>query len=112
MHENQRNSFIFRIAGYATTSTSENVLIIGGYTNDSQFISSTVAEYIGKILETWLKLDMLMAQSPQDLSQWLLVVNQIVEDRKCVSGSNYSVILIFKYEYGAVGFRLFGKPNH
>ena len=64
------------------------------------------------MLETWLKLGMLMVQSPQDLSQWLLVVNQIVEDRKCVSGSNYSVILIFKYEYGAVGFRLFGKPNH
>ena len=45
MHEKQRNSFIFRIAGYATTSTSESVLIIGGYTNDSQFISSTIAEY-------------------------------------------------------------------
>ena len=39
----------------------------------------------GKMLETWLKLDMLMMQSPQDQSQWLLVVIQIVEQRECIS---------------------------
>ena len=48
----------------------------------------------GKMLETWLKLDMLMVQSPQDLSQWLLVVMQIVE-RKFISERNESIILIF-----------------
>ena len=41
----------------------------------------------GKMLETWLKLDMVMVQSPQDLSQWLLVVMQIVE-RKFISERN------------------------
>ena len=35
----------------------------------------------GTMLETWLKLDMVIMQSPQDLSQWLLVVIQIVEQR-------------------------------
>ena len=34
----------------------------------------------GKMLETWLKLD--MEQSHQDQSQWLLVVIQIVEQRE------------------------------
>ena len=48
----------------------------------------------GKMLETWLKLDMVMVQSPQDLSQWLLVVMQIVE-RKFISERNESIILIF-----------------
>ena len=49
----------------------------------------------GKMLETWLKLDLLMVQSPQDLSQWLLVVIQMVEDRKFISERNDSIILIF-----------------
>ena len=49
----------------------------------------------GKMLETWLKLDMVMVQSPQDLSQWLLVVIQMVEDRKFISERNDSIILIF-----------------
>ena len=48
----------------------------------------------GKMLETWLKLDMLMVQSPQDLSQWLLVVFQMMEDRKFISERNDSIILI------------------
>ena len=48
----------------------------------------------GRMLETWLKLDMVMVQSPQDLSQWLLVVMQIVE-RKFISERNESIILIF-----------------
>ena len=36
----------------------------------------------GKMLETWLKLEVAMVQSPQDLSQWLLVDIQIVDQRK------------------------------
>ena len=47
------------------------------------------------MLETWLKLDLIMVQSPQDLSQWLLVVFQMVEDRKFISERNDSIILIF-----------------
>ena len=42
----------------------------------------------GRMLETWLKLDMLMVQSPQDLSQWLLGVMQVVELRKCLFERN------------------------
>ena len=49
----------------------------------------------GRMLETWLELDMLMVQSPQDLSQWLLVVNQVVDQCKLVSERNDSIILIF-----------------
>ena len=49
----------------------------------------------GRMLETWLKLEILMVQSPQDLSQWLLVVIQMVEDRKFISERNDSIILIF-----------------
>ena len=49
----------------------------------------------GKMLETWLKLDMLMVQSHQDLSQWLLVVHQVMDQRKFISERNYSIILIF-----------------
>ena len=49
----------------------------------------------GKMLETWLKPDIVMVQSPQDLSQWLLVVGQIVEQRKFISERNDSIILIF-----------------
>jgi len=49
----------------------------------------------GRMLETWLKLDMAMVQSPQVLSQWLLVVIQIVEKRKFISEPNDSKILIF-----------------
>ena len=48
----------------------------------------------GKMLETWLKLDKLMVQSPQDLSQWLLVVFQIVDQRKCISRLDNSIILM------------------
>ena len=39
------NSFIFRITYYATASTRESVLIIGGYTKGSPPYSSTIAEY-------------------------------------------------------------------
>ena len=49
----------------------------------------------GRMSETWLKLDLIMVQSPQDLSQWLLVVGQIVEQRKFKSESNDSIIQIF-----------------
>ena len=42
----------------------------------------------GRILATWLKLDILMVQSPPDLSQWLLVVGQIVEQREFTSERN------------------------
>ena len=56
------------------------------------------------MLETWLKLGMLMVQSPQDLSQWLLVVNQIVEDRKCVSGSKEIRAFIFKANFSLTTF--------
>ena len=48
----------------------------------------------GKMLEIWLKLDMVIVQSPQDLSQWLLVVFQMMEDRKFISERNDSIILI------------------
>ena len=36
---------LFRISHYATASTSESVLIIGGYTSGSPSFSSTIAEY-------------------------------------------------------------------
>ena len=49
----------------------------------------------GKMLETWLKLDMLMVQSPQDQSQWLLVVIQIVDQRECIFQRDNSKIIIF-----------------
>ena len=49
----------------------------------------------GKMLETWHKLDMVTVQSPQDLSQWLLVELQMVEDRKFISERNDSIISIF-----------------
>ena len=38
----------------------------------------------GQILETWLKVDMLMVQSPQDQSQWLLAVSQIMDQSECI----------------------------
>ena len=50
----------------------------------------------GKMLETWLKLDVPMVQSPQNLSQWLLVVIQIVDQRKFISERNDSIISIFQ----------------
>ena len=56
--------------------------------------SPNIKTEAGRMLETWLKLDMVMVQSPQDLSQWLLVVMQIVE-RKFISERNESIILIF-----------------
>ena len=49
----------------------------------------------GRMLETWLKLGMLMVQSPLDLPQWLLLDIQMVEDRKCLSERNDTIILIF-----------------
>ena len=39
------NSFIFRITEYATASTSDSVLIIGGYTNGLPSRTSTIAEF-------------------------------------------------------------------
>ena len=48
------------------------------------------------MLETWLKLDMLMVQSHQDLSQWLLVEFHISEQRKFISERNDSIISIFQ----------------
>ena len=45
----------------------------------------------GRMLETWLKLDIVMVQSPQDLSQWLLVVGQIMEQRKFIFERNDSI---------------------
>ena len=53
----------------------------------------------GKMLETWLKLDMLMVQSPQDQSQWLLVVIHIVEQRKCICQRDNSIIINYNYIY-------------
>ena len=41
----KKNSFHFRISWYATASTSESVLIIGGFTNGSPSYLSTIAEY-------------------------------------------------------------------
>ena len=41
----KKNSFHFRISWYATASTTESVLIIGGWTNGSPNFSSTIAEY-------------------------------------------------------------------
>ena len=50
----------------------------------------------GRMLETWLKLGMLMVQSPLDLPQWLLVDIQMMEkQRKCISQHENSIILIF-----------------
>ena len=49
----------------------------------------------GRMSETWLKVDVVMVQSPQDLSQWLLVVILMMEDRKCISQRNNSIISIF-----------------
>ena len=48
----------------------------------------------GKMLETWLKLDMLMVQSHQDLSEWLLVEFHISEQRKFISERNCRIISI------------------
>ena len=41
------------------------------------------------MLETWLKLEKVMVQSLQDISQWLLVAEQIMEPRKCISERYY-----------------------
>ena len=56
----------------------------------------------GRILASWIKLDILMVQSPQGLSQWLLVVGlapiveqaQIVELREFTS-ERYDIISKF-----------------
>ena len=47
------------------------------------------------MLETWLKLDMLMVQSPQHQSQWLLVVTHMVDQRECIFQRDNSIIIIF-----------------
>ena len=47
------------------------------------------------MLAIWLKLDMVMVQSPQDLLQWLLVVIQILKNRKFISELESSIIQIF-----------------
>ena len=49
---------------------------------------------IGKLLETWLKLDIVMLRSHPDLQQWLLVVLQIVDQRKCTF-ERYRINCIF-----------------
>ena len=49
---------------------------------------------IGKLLETWLKLATLMLRSPQDLQQWLLVVFQTADQRKCIF-ERYRINCIF-----------------
>ena len=66
------------------------------------------------MLETWCKLVMVMVQSVthQDLSQWSLVVIQIVDHRECISQRKYCMILFFKHDYGAMGIRLSRKPSH
>ena len=43
-HETPSTSYNFRISRYATASTSESVLIIGGYTSEFPY-TSTIAEY-------------------------------------------------------------------
>ena len=48
----------------------------------------------GKMLETWLKLEVVMVQSHQDLSQWLSLANQIVDTRKFKSERNDRIISI------------------
>ena len=63
----------------------------------------------GKMLETWLKLDMLMVQSHQDLSQWLLVVHQVMDQRKFISERNYSIILIFQVQIRSCGISALWK---
>ena len=39
------NNLILRISNYATASTRESVLIIGGYTDGSPAYTSTIAEF-------------------------------------------------------------------
>ena len=69
----------------------------------------------GKMLETWLKLDVVMVQSPQDLSLWFLVVIllviQIVEQRKFISERNKSIILIFLVRKRSCGISLLLKAK-
>ena len=74
----------------------------------------------GKMLETWLKLDMVMVQSPLVLSQWSLVVIQkrdiqiVVIQRECIIHCVYPNLIpvYFQYGYGTLGLRLSRKPNH
>ena len=49
---------------------------------------------IGKLLVTWPKLDTVPVQSNPDLQQWLLVVIQIVDQRKCIF-ERYRINCIF-----------------
>ena len=49
---------------------------------------------IGKLLVTWLKLEIIMVQSHPDLQQWLLVVCQTVDQRKCIF-ERYRINCIF-----------------
>ena len=65
----------------------------------------------GRMLETWLKLEILMVQSPLDLSQWLLVVFQMVEDGKCLSERNDTIIWIFKVRIRNCGNSILSKAK-
>ena len=65
----------------------------------------------GKMLETWLKLNMLMVQSPQDQSQWLLVVIHIVEQRKCICQRDNSIIIIFSVRIRNCGISTLSKAK-
>ena len=60
---------------------------------------------IGKLLETWPKLGMLIVRSHPDLQQWLLVEFQTVNQRKWIF-ERYR-INCFKDEYGAMGIGFF-----
>ena len=65
----------------------------------------------GKLFEIWLKLDMIMVQSPQDLLQWLLAVVNMVECRKCISGRYYSIISIFQVQIRSCGISALWKAK-
>ena len=49
---------------------------------------------IGKLLEIWPKLDIVMLRSHPDLQQWLLVVSLTVDQRKCTF-ERYRINCIF-----------------
>ena len=70
----------------------------------------------GKMLEPWLKLDVIMVQSPQDLSLWFLVVIQILDNvvnikRKFISERNESIILIFQVRIRSCGISVLLKAK-
>ena len=58
-------------------------------------LSLNIKTGAGRMSETWPNLDLVMEQSPLDLSQWLLVAIQIVDfHRKRLSERNHRIILI------------------